>query len=183
MPLRYASSSACGPGRTSLCARSAGRMSTGHSPVSASPPCSNQLSYRPKYFKNARSANGSPPSPLEGEGMRVRGTPQPCALDTPLSPTLSPKGERERELIEGPKDNGPDYTGPLWMWIEQQKLSRGSCVNARSGLDDAACARPWPRFDGYARGSRRTACRPLPACGRYSCRCRSACAALSPRAP
>ncbi len=62
------------------------------------------------------------------------------------------------------------------------KFRPGSCVVVRNATDAATCAAPWPRSGGCARGSRRTACPPLPGCGRCSCRCRSACAAPWPRA-
>src|SRR6266436_3164753 len=41
--------------------------------------------------------------------------------------------------------------------------------------DASACAAPLPRSGGCVRGSPRTAGRLPPACGRCSCRCRSAC--------
>ena len=58
----------------------------------------------------------------------------------------------------------------------------GSCGASGSGSDVSACAAPWLRSGEYVRASPRTAGRPLRACGRCSCRCRSACAARAPRA-
>jgi hypothetical protein len=48
--------------------------------------------------------------------------------------------------------------------------------------DASASATPSPRSGGCVRGSPRTAGRLLPACGRCSCRCRSACEARALRA-
>src|SRR3981081_4482949 len=44
-----------------------------------------------------------------------------------------------------------------------------------TATDASASSAPWPRSGGCARASLRTAGRPLRACGRCSCRCRSAC--------
>lgn len=73
----------------------------------------------------------------------------------------------------------PHQAGFLSTLQQPLEINRypGSCAAAPSGSGDAACAGPSLRSGGCARGSRRTACRPLPACGRCSCRCRSACAA------
>jgi hypothetical protein len=57
-----------------------------------------------------------------------------------------------------------------------------SSAASDSGSGVSACAAPSPRSGGCARASPRTAARPPPACGRCSCRCRSACAARAPRA-
>ena len=51
-----------------------------------------------------------------------------------------------------------------------------------TGSGASASAAPSPRSGGCARASPRTAGRPPPACGRCSCRCRSACGARAPRA-
>jgi hypothetical protein len=59
---------------------------------------------------------------------------------------------------------------------------RGSSAAAPNARDGAASAAPWPRSGECAHGSHRTVCRPLPACDRYSFRCRSASAAPSPLA-
>jgi hypothetical protein len=58
----------------------------------------------------------------------------------------------------------------------------GSSAASGSATDASASAAPWPRSAGCARGSPRIAGRLLPACGRCSCRCRSACAARALRA-
>lgn len=78
-----------------------------------------------------------------------------------------------------PKRKTPHQAGFLSMLQQPLAINRyqGSCAAAPSGSGDAACAGPSLRSGGCARGSRRTACRPLPAYGRCSCRCRSACAA------
>ncbi len=78
-----------------------------------------------------------------------------------------------------PKRKTPHQAGFLSTLQQPPDINRypGSCAAAPSGSGDAACAGPSLRSGGCARGSRRTACRPLPACGRCSCRCRSACAA------
>ena len=64
---------------------------------------------------------------------------------------------------------------------QKRQLSRND-RSFRAATDASASAAPWPRSGGCARASPRTAGRPLPACGRCSCRCRSACAARAPRA-
>src|ERR1700730_17619612 len=56
--------------------------------------------------------------------------------------------------------------------------SCGVCENA-TGV--SACAAPLPRSGGCVRGSPRIAGQLPPACGRYSCRSRSACATRAPR--
>ncbi|TWI60432.1 hypothetical protein IQ16_07550, partial [Bradyrhizobium huanghuaihaiense] len=53
---------------------------------------------------------------------------------------------------------------------------RGTTAASGSATDASAYAAPWLRSGGCARASPRTAGRLLPACGRCSCRCRSACA-------
>ena len=70
--------------------------------------------------------------------------------------------------------------GPLARPLVFSFPGRGSFSIARTATGGAACAAPWPRSGVCARASRRTACRPLPACGRSTSRCRSACAAPSP---
>ena len=82
----------------------------------------------------------------------------------------------------GAPSRSPASAGLLIVPASQVIRRRGTSAVVRSGSGGAACAAPWLRSGGCVRASRRTACRLLPACGRCSCRCRSACAALSLRA-
>ena len=59
---------------------------------------------------------------------------------------------------------------------------RGTSAASLNGSDASASSAPSPRSGGCVRASPRIADRLLPACGRCSCRCRSACATRAPRA-
>jgi hypothetical protein len=85
-------------------------------------------------------------------------------------------------IVDAAKNKTPRGRGVLKSSCGLATRLPESSAASPNATDAGASAVPSPRSGECARASRRTACRLLRACGRCSSRCRSACAAPSPRA-